>query len=106
MSEHGELAGGWCMFVVAAVIECNLVVQVQRRFMDEFHVDRIPSFDITLKWVDFLWNTSSVCDHFVGSSPPVYTAGSARMIKEAAINSPSHFAGHQSTAFKFFRQFL
>lgn len=48
------------MFMVATVIESNLVVQVQRRYRDEFHVDSIPSFDITLEWAENFWNTSSV----------------------------------------------
>jgi hypothetical protein len=39
-----------------------------------------------LKWVEFFWNTSNVCDHFVGSSPPVCAPGSVGMVKKSAVH--------------------
>jgi hypothetical protein len=76
--------------MVATVIE--LIVQIQKRLMHEFHVNRMSSFDFTLNLVGFLFfsfffNSNSVCDSFVGSSPSVYTPWNVGRVGEAVISS-------------------
>jgi hypothetical protein len=95
------------MFMVTTVIECKLVVQAQRRFMYGFRVDRIPSFDIILKWVE---NFMKLVDFFgipavfvivLLEVHTVYTPGNVGRVREAAISSPPRFARHQSTVISF-----
>lgn len=58
------------VLVITTFIKCRVVVEIQMRFMHEFHVDRhsrIPSFNIILKWTETFQNIGNVCEHSTGS---------------------------------------
>ena len=89
------------VFAVTAYIECDSIVEVQRRFRRKFNVERhgrIPSRNTILRWVEKWQATGTVANKFVGTSRTVRTPENTATIRNAVQQSPTRSAVQQAAA--------